>query len=652
MAYNTSDAYKLAIKQDTRTSKITGKITFSNNNELTLENEILSQGSVSLSNQCVSDNVFTLGSVYVGELDFTLKTELDRYLLFNAKVEMSYNLLLPSGIYEEVPLGVFYINEANRIGRNISIKSYDKMINLDKKILSTTTGVAFDLLLLISEKCDVELAQSEQEIKEFVNSSELLLVDESVIDTYRTLLSYICVTLCCFATIDRQGKLRLVKFASNFSKELIPQQRTSSMFSDFDSYHTKVNADFYADNQPKTYTSKADVDDGLTMELGEIPIVHGTDISNQNVLNNIFEVLKNIRYIPCDIKFPGDPSIDLGDMIKNFDRNNEEYTSYVTSYKWVYRGAHQIKCVGANPKLKVQSSKVNVNLGAIQSEIESKTLHTYTYTNAQDITQKGGEEGEYRTLKEVVRIPFVTKGDAVCTFHCTVFFELDIEGCVELQMNFEGAKYYVVKHHCNDGFNTISFSNFIPIEEAGQYRTNVYIRTFASEDGGSIPTAFIKKFNVKAMLTGQNMVAEIPWDGTIQYEAVIGGTYNFSSDFYIESNSFDAMLNITKPPFTPHSFVTENLNAEYQFNSEFKIEKPLVINFEFNETIYDYTLNTEKKNRTSYNKRYVKVDDVFILNHEYEAQSEEQDIDSGRMASLQIDNSLFASVEQVDITVT
>ena len=53
------------------------------------------------------------GCVYLGQAAFSLRTSLSRYAFYGAKLVLRYELQLPGGSWEAVPLGVYTVAEAD-----------------------------------------------------------------------------------------------------------------------------------------------------------------------------------------------------------------------------------------------------------------------------------------------------------------------------------------------------------------------------------------------------------------------------------------------------------------------------------------------------------------------------------------------------------
>lgn len=142
--YAVSDAYKKAIQDNTRSYYWTGKITLADGTGYPFENEDIVKGSGYVTRQCCGSNEIELGTVYAAELGITLLTDIDRYSLTGATITLSFHLDIGNGVYEEVPMGIFEISEANRTIKCLEIKAYDYMLRFDADFdEKVTNGVAY-----------------------------------------------------------------------------------------------------------------------------------------------------------------------------------------------------------------------------------------------------------------------------------------------------------------------------------------------------------------------------------------------------------------------------------------------------------------------------------------------------------------------------
>lgn len=511
MAYETSALYKAAIDKESRETFIDGEI-ISKNGVIHVDNSMIVPGSLYVTNQCSNKDSFEYGAVFAAELGIVLKTEIDRYSLFDAKTTLWFNILVENRLgrktYERIPLGEFYINESNRAGRNISIKAYDKMVELDKDIYESTTGTPYELLVYISTRCDVPLAQNREEISHFINFNSVLNVSPSRVSTYRELLSYICTITCSFAIIDRSGKLKLCKYSEVVTREVSSKTRVSSKFSDFETYFSHADASFiYVDNY-KTYV-KTNEGDGLTYSFGEIPVVQGLDETNQAIISNMFLELEKVRYTPSDVSFFGDPSIELGDLIKHIDRDGNEVLSLVTFYKWSYRGNHQVKSAGQNPRLMNLKDRTSRDVANLRAEVTAKESSTYTFTNSSQIEAEG-------ETKQIASLGFAVSKGATCIAIATIPYEAIDDTTLTIRQLFDGNLMLGgdVQQLSQKGKHTITIMSYFETVSNSIHR-------YGLELGTDLNRIVIDPYMIKVALFGQGLLGEVKWDGTVNANEII-----------------------------------------------------------------------------------------------------------------------------------
>lgn len=681
MAFETSDAYKEAISQVSRTSTVSGSLTTKSGKVINIDNSAISSGSFYITNQCVSSDAFAYGSVFAAELGIKLKSSIDRYSLFDAEIVLSYNLLIGPGAYENIPLGKFYVSDPTRSGDTISIKAYDGMIILEEEIEESTTGTPYELLSLTAHKLDIELAQTEEEIASLPNGNIMLLLDKAKVKTYRNLVAYIATITCTFAVFDRYGKLKLCSYGKEVSKNMNNKQNSSSKFSDFTTYFSGVKCKFLESGAYVSYSSN-DKGDGLVYGLGEIPIVQGLQETNQEVLDNIFAELKQVNYTPCEVTFSGDPSIDLGDKIHNVDLKGREFDSLVTYYKWTYRGSEQIKSAGLNPKLtKAKSGSNAVDMDAISSEIEKKSVVITPYTNSSPL-EFGYAEDEKR-MKELIRIVFSTVEKTTALFMATIPVVMDKDGYVEFSIYFDGVYYKdsKVTQYCNKGKSEITFMNYITSQSAKRYDMSVRARAYYDEsiervqaaeiatrknavdatiiafnslcdklktsseipmpdlptisydiveEDKSHPTANIGKYEIKAVIFGQGLAGKGTWDGTLTFNESIG-VVPFAGKFEFEKDKFDEKFGVkVQEP------IRNGLSLDVgpvSFSGDMSLANITDI-LRFGEGIVYYAFNTSKAYLYEFDEYITTNNGMFSLKTIYNCESEEREIDSGKMCSI------------------
>lgn len=390
--YPVSEAFLQAVQENTRRYYWTGRITTTKAVVYEFGADDIVKGSGYISSQCCGSTEIELGTVYAAEMGITLLSDIDRYTLEDALVELFYHLKLADGSFEEVPMGIFEVSEANRNIKTLELKAYDYMLRFDKSFNGfETIGTVYDFVSLCCKACKVEMAQSQADYEAMSNGTELLSIyTENDIETYRDVLYYVGQVLGGFFCINREGKLELRKYGNEPVMELETKHRFTSSFSDFITRYTAVSS-----TNMKTETAEyyhLDPDDGLTMNLGVNPLLQfGLKETREQLCMNILNDLAVVDYVPFDSETIGNPALDLGDVIWfKGGQADENRISAITSMQCKIGGKHTLKGVGKNPRLAHAKSKNDKNISGLLNQIidnkEAGKIGIHTFTNASSFT--------------------------------------------------------------------------------------------------------------------------------------------------------------------------------------------------------------------------------------------------------------------------
>ena len=552
--YSVSDEYKLAVADRHRKSKMYGELIYGQK-VIYLDDSDIIKDSIYITNQCTNGNEYEYGCVYCAECGITIKSAVDRYSLYGAELRLYWSLWTGSE-WEQIPLGIFYVSEPNRINDKITIKALDGMTKLDVNVDEDVIGTPKILVKYIAEKCGIELSQTDEELDLLVNAEYTLSLYEDKVETYRDAISYICSLTCTFAIFDRFGKLKLVPYATQPVVELDKSKRfQNASFSDYTTSFRGVKARFIAEENYAPYEFFDENKNGLFLDLGDIPILRGIPETKYAILENIYDVLKDVAYTPCEIETLGNPALDLGDLITNIDvgKENKRYVSPITYYYWTYRGKHKIKAVGGNPKLSEVKSREDRHMASLEGTIETKNVVAKSYVNASDIKFSGSE-------KQIALLNYSATENSKVIFLMTVRLSLDLDGVLVLKFYTDAQedrervfrkylergehfvtiselytastndRHTITVNACMEYFESdtrkqqadITTSNNF-IEAINKFSASVVdnIVEFPAYINGEIDetvaTASILKGGVKAILYGQGLAGEGKWDGTLNF---------------------------------------------------------------------------------------------------------------------------------------
>jgi hypothetical protein len=383
-----SEAFLQAVQENTRRYYWTGKITTKKGVVHEFGAEDIVKGSGCISSQCCGSTEIELGTVYSAELGITLFSQIDRYTLEDALVELFYHLRLADGSYEEVPMGIFEVSEANRTVKCLELKAYDFMLRFEKSFNGfETVGTAYDFISLCCKSCAVEFAQSQSEIEAMPNGTEMLSIyTDNDIETYRDVLYYVGQVLGGFFCINRYGKLEFRKYGNEPVMTVESKHRFSSSFSDFITRYTAVSSTNMRTEMAEYY--HLDPDDGLTMNLGVNPLLQfGLDETRKQLCTNILNDIAVVDYVPFDSDTIGNSALDLGDVIRFVGGQADgDRISAITSMQCKIGGKHSLKGVGKNTRLAQAKSKNDKNISGLLNQIEAGKIGIHTFTNASAYT--------------------------------------------------------------------------------------------------------------------------------------------------------------------------------------------------------------------------------------------------------------------------
>lgn len=662
--YPVSKEYQKAISESSRSFFWTGMITTKAGKKYTFGNKDIVKGSGYISRQCSGSSEIELGSVYAAELGISLFSDIDRYSLEDASITVSFHLKVGDA-YEEVPMGIFYIAEANRKIKTLELKAYDAMLNLDKNFnKGLSSAFPYDFLSLLSKACHVELAQTKEEIEALTNGAELLgIYQENDIETWRDFLYYLAQALGCFSTIDRDGKLRLIQYGITDNKTVDSRHRFSSTFSDFVTRYTAVSSTNKKTDIAEYYSVKPD--DGLTMNLGVNPLLQfGLEEKRKRIINNILSAITVVDYVPFDSDTIGDPALDLGDVIKfTGGHADETKRSAITSIETKINGKQAIKCVGKNPRLASAKSKNDKNIAGLESSMNENKLSIYTYVNALKI-------GVGAEKTSIINIEFASGDETNAEFHAEVILDVKsnavsrkVDAETTIEIGEENKVISIPVSWTDDGKTLLKayyvldgkeVEQFHPSETwfSGKHLLNLYypiiemkaneLHTFEVLIELTNGTATIEPQNAMATISGQGLGAQERWDGRITVDEEIkmvelsGLSTNTINDKVVAALIAPKKKGITQP--IDSIKMTGLMVPEFYDNISFFV--PIVRD----------VIETADRDKMVYQRAYVEDDKQFLLRKSYFLSGGNYIImDRGRAISLTVDTEPFQELTDIKI---
>lgn len=609
--------------------------------------------------QCADDDEITLGSVYIGELDITFKSDLGitRGTWKGREIVIKEGLLIGDS-YEYVPLGKFYIADAQHTSEGVKVTAYDAMSKLDKTtVYNDLTGTLYFMAKTLIDAAGATLATTEDEFSAFTNSIyEFKTHPDTDITTYRDYLSWIAQACGCFVTANRNGEIEFRRYSTTPIATVNEFTRfTGCSFSDFTTYYTGMSV-VNIDAQTTAYFTATDItDDGLTYNLGSSPILQEYP---EVRVQNIIDYFANIKLVPFEAEIMVGAYLDLGDCIAfTGGLAGDGATGGVMYISYTYGEGTLIKGFGSNPSLATASSKTDKNLSGLMTTVKENEIYIRTVTNAKKITAADGGDDE-----TVLIVQYATAAASQIAFHAEIDVDIATDDSSATTSTTNTSESSTEN---DDGTTTITtttetttitelqtgnltFSwylngekqDLIPVETvtAGERILHLMLLVTANEGANNILqlkvaasgcTAEIPEYNANGYLIGKGLAAQASWDGriTIDEEAEIVSIPFITFD---KTSANDSVIISTQIP-TAISLTESATAKQIPFISFDKdgVTDELAVNPV--RTNWTWTTSDE----ATYSSTYVTTGDTgYILQTSYTVSGTEEEIDTGYLTSI------------------
>ena len=305
-------------------------------------------------------------------------------------------------------MGVFYAEKPTRTKRNsYKVTAYDTMSKLDADFSSWLRAnqaqfpkTIWQLVQLACQRAGVALASSSLPINGSY-SVQAFYADDL---TCRQIISWAAEAAGCYAHMNADGKLQFLTYSDKRSTvKITPDGASNSTayYADSLSYE-----DYAVKSIEKVQIRQSDSDVGVIYPdsttatntyavQGNLLLTTGTEANLKTVVQNLYNVLKNVTYTPCKVSVPSSSGLACGQIVHVKDARGREFDTYLMSAT-ISSGKASFESVGSASR--ESSSAVNSqsykNLTGKMLEI--KTSVDGLEVKASDLT------GKYTDLKATV----------------------------------------------------------------------------------------------------------------------------------------------------------------------------------------------------------------------------------------------------------
>jgi len=349
---------------------------------------------------------FTIGSAFSDYIEAEIWADPGGSLQITAGDALTYYRQDDAG--NRTKVSVFYAEKPTRTKRNsYKITAYDTMSKLDADFSGWLRAnqaqfpkTIWQLVQLACQRAGVTLASSSLPINGSY-SVQAFYADDL---TCRQIISWAAEAAGCYAHMNADGKLQFLTYTDKRSTvKITPDGASNSTayYADSLSYE-----DYTVKAIEKVQIRQSDSDVGVIYPdsttatntyavQGNLLLTTGTEANLKSVVQNLYNVLKNVTYTPCKVAVPSSSGLACGQIVHVKDARGREFDTYLMSAT-ISSGKASFESVGSASR--ESSSAVNSqsykNLTGKMLEI--KTSVDGLEVKASDLT------GKYTDLKATV----------------------------------------------------------------------------------------------------------------------------------------------------------------------------------------------------------------------------------------------------------
>lgn len=350
---------------------------------------------------------FTIGSVFSDYIEAEIWADPDGSLQITAGDALTYYRQDDAG--NRTKVGVFYAEKPTRTKRNsYKVTAYDTMSKLDADFSGWLRAnqaqfpkTIWQLVQLACQRAGVTLASSSSLPINGSYSVQAFYADDL---TCRQIIFWAAEAAGCYAHMNADGKLQFLTYSDKRSTvKITPDGASNSTayYADSLSYE-----DYAVKSIEKVQIRQSDSDVGVIYPdsttatntyavQGNLLLTTGTEANLKTVVQNLYNVLKNVTYTPCKVSVPSSSGLACGQIVHVKDARGREFDTYLMSAT-ISSGKASFESVGSASR--ESSSAVNSqsykNLTGKMLEI--KTSVDGLEVKASDLT------GKYTDLKATV----------------------------------------------------------------------------------------------------------------------------------------------------------------------------------------------------------------------------------------------------------
>ncbi len=349
---------------------------------------------------------FAIGSAYSDYIEAEIWADPGGSLQITAGDALTYYRQDDAG--NRTKVGVFYAEKPTRTKRNsYKVTAYDTMSKLDADFSGWLHAnqaqfpkTIWQLVQLACQRAGVTLASSSLPINGSY-SVQAFYADDL---TCRQIISWAAEAAGCYAHMNADGKLQFLTYTDKRSTAKITPDGASNStayYADSLSYE-----DYTVKAIEKVQIRQSDSDVGVIYPdsttatntyavQGNLLLTTGTEANLKSVVQNLYNVLKNVTYTPCKVSVPNSSGLACGQIVHVKDARGREFDTYLMSAT-ISSGKASFKSVGSASRKSSSAVNSQSYKNLTGKMLEIKTSVDGLEVKASDLT------GKYTDLKATV----------------------------------------------------------------------------------------------------------------------------------------------------------------------------------------------------------------------------------------------------------
>lgn len=308
-------------------------------------------------------------------------------------------------------MGTFIIDTptTEEVTQKTSFTGYDYLVKFNTKYEDNNAYPIslYDYLLNLCDQVGIELDNTS-----IVNGDYMIIGNPFTNnETKKTVLEQICQLCGGFAKITTENKLKIVNLAENEKLDTLDGNIYNS-FSKNKKYgkinSVTLNLSSIEGENTNLKDEASITENGLTEVVISDNYFLNSQTEREEVIQELFDVLNGISYVPYEMEYYGFPYLEIGDGIEILDVDDTSHLTYVFDYIFKYNGGYE-GTLKVKSKSEVQSNiettkqkfkRVERTVDKINGEI-ADIIETQDEFNSQLVLTKQDVEGIKQQVQNV-----------------------------------------------------------------------------------------------------------------------------------------------------------------------------------------------------------------------------------------------------------